>query len=186
MIPERVVFALVSRLRDFARNNDGLAALEFALLLPVMVLLYVGGVEVDNGVAISYKTTLTARTVADLATQYLSIDNSTMTSILNASSQVIAPYSSSNIVVTVSEVSVDANGNATIIWSDSLNGTARNVGQPVTLPAQVNTPNNSLIWGEVTYSYTPSLGVVLTGTYKIYENVFLYPRLSSSVTRVNS
>lgn len=178
--------ARVSKLRDFVGRSDGVAAVEFALVLPFMVLLYVGGVETGEAIAIDYKTTITARAVADLATQYISINNDTMSSILGASSAIITPYPSSTMVVTVSEVSVDAVGRATITWSDSLNGTARPVGQVVTLASQIDTPNTSLIWGEVTYSYTPQIGQVLTGTFTIYENIFLYPRLSSSVSRVNS
>jgi len=177
---------VVSRLSDFIRRNDGVSAVEFAIVLPFMVLLYVGGVEAGEALAIDYKTTITARAVADLATQYVSISNSTMATILGASSRIIAPYPSSTIVVTVSEVSIDANGRATISWSDSLNGTARPVGQAVTLPTAVRTANTSLIWGEVTYSYSPQIGRVLTGTWPIYENIFLYPRLSSSISRINS
>jgi hypothetical protein len=56
----------------------------------------------------------------------------------------------------------------------------------VTLPPNLRTPNISLIWGEVTYPYTPSMGYVITGTISIYESVYFYPRLSNSVTRVNS
>jgi Flp pilus assembly protein TadG len=181
------------RLRQFLRRTDGVSAVEFAIVLPLMVLLYVGGIEIGEAVAIDYKTTLTAHTVADLATQYVSIDNAAMSTILAASSAVIAPFGGatlcqtpSNVVVTVSEVNVSASGRATIVWSDSLNGTARTVGQVVTLPSQLDTPNISLIWGEVTYSYTPWIGRVLTGTITIYENVFLYPRLTSAVARVNS
>lgn len=185
--------AVEPRLRQFLHRTDGVSAVEFAIVLPVMVLLYVGGVEIGEAVAIDYKTTLTAHTVADLATQYVSIDNAAMSTILGASSAVIAPYAGtticqtpSNVVVTVSEVSVNATGKATVTWSDSLNGTARTVGQTVTLPSQLDTPNISLIWGEVIYTYTPWIGRVLTGTITIYENVFLYPRLTSTVTRVNS
>jgi len=186
MTASRTMAPLVSRLRDFVRGTDGTSAVEFAIVLPFMALLYVGGVETGEAIAIDYKTTITARAVADLATQYISINNDTMSSILGASSAIITPYPSSTMVVTVSEVSVDAVGRATITWSDSLNGTARPVGQVVTLASQIDTPNTSLIWGEVTYAYTPQIGQVLTGTFTIYENIFLYPRLSSSISRVNS
>ena len=60
-----------------------------------------------------------------------------MQTILNASQQIIAPFSQANVIVTLSEVSTDASGAATITWSDSLNGTPRPVGQAVTLPASL-------------------------------------------------
>src|ERR1044071_5188165 len=120
-------------LRAFARERRGVAALEFAVFLPLFLILYLGTFEVGQGVAIKLNNGLAARTVADLASQYTDIYNADMSNILGASTTVMAPYPTQPFSVTVSEVTVDAKGNATITWSDSLNGTARAVGQPVTL-----------------------------------------------------
>jgi Flp pilus assembly protein TadG len=171
-------------LREFLRDRSGLSALEFALILPLMVALYLGCVEIGNGLSAQFKTTLAARTVADLASQYTTINNATMTSILGASSAVMTPFSSANAVVIVSEVTTDAKGNATITWSDALNGTAHQAGSSVTLPANVGGPNVSLLWGEVTFPYNPQIGYVITGTVHIYQDMYFYPRASDSVTRV--
>lgn len=171
-------------LRGFLQDRRGVSALEFSFILPLMVALYLGCVEIGNGLSAQFKTTLAARTVADLSSQYTTINNATMTSILGASSAVMTPFSSSDAVVIVSEVTTDAKGNATIAWSDALNGTARQAGSSVTLPANVGAPNVSLLWGEVTYPYKPQMGYVLTGTINIYQDIFFYPRLSSAVTRV--
>jgi len=75
---------LVSRLRDFAHCGNGAAAVEFAALLPFMLAVYLGGVEIGDGVAINRKVTITARDVADLASQYTVIHDSDMTTILGA------------------------------------------------------------------------------------------------------
>jgi Flp pilus assembly protein TadG len=171
-------------LRRFARDREAVSAVEFAIVLPFMVFLYVGGAEVGDGLAIQYKVTETARTVTDLASQYVSIDSTTMSNILGASSEVVAPYSSSGMIVTLSEVSpTNAYGKGSITWSCSLHGTPRTVGQSVTLPTSLQTPSGlSLIWGEVTYPYTPSMGYVISGTINIYQSIYFYPRLSNSVT----
>src|SRR5262245_13872405 len=91
-----------SLLRRFARDRHGVSAIEFAIVLPFMLFLYIGGVEIGQGYQIQFKVTETARTVTDLASQYISLNSSTMSSILNASSTVVSPYSSSNMTVTVS------------------------------------------------------------------------------------
>ncbi|MGD0023350.1 MAG: TadE/TadG family type IV pilus assembly protein [Xanthobacteraceae bacterium] len=184
MTPAGTVADFRSYLRRFARDREAVSAVEFAIVLPFMVLLYVGSAELGDGLAIKSKVTEAARTVADLASQYVSIDGTTMSNVLGASSEVVAPYASSSMVVTVSEVSpTNASGQGTITWSCSLNGTARTVGSSVTLPTKLQTPSNeSVLWGEVTYPYTPSMGYVITGTIKIYESIFFYPRLSNSVT----
>ena len=80
------------------------------MLLPLMLTLYLGTVEISQGVGIDRKVTLTTRTAADLASQVSSINNTDMTNLLSASSAVIAPYDPSQLKVTVSEVTIDANG----------------------------------------------------------------------------
>ena len=85
-----------------------------------------------------------------------------------------------------SSVSIDANGKATIAWSDALNGTARAVGSTVTLPSALNVANTSLIWSEVQYAYTPTIGYVVTSTLTLKDQSYMRPRLSNSVTRVYS
>jgi Flp pilus assembly protein TadG len=171
------------RLRDFAHGQGGMAAVEFAVLLPFMLVAYLGGVEIGDGVAINRKVAITTRAVSDLASRYTAIANSDMSTILGASSTIIAPYPSAPLAVTVSQVSVDSRGNATVSWSDTLNGTARTKGSAVTLPGTLNTPNAYYIWGEVKYAYTPTLGYVMTGTYNLTGQIFMSPRSSACVTR---
>jgi Flp pilus assembly protein TadG len=171
-----------AHLRRFARHSQGVSAVEFAIILPFMLLLYVGSVELADGLSIQFKVTETARTVTDLTSQYITIETTDMSTILGASSTVVAPYSSANMVMTVSEITTNAHGQGTITWSCSLNGTAHTVGASVTLPTNLQTANVSLIWGEVTYPYTPALGYVITGTVNIYESTYFYPRLVNSVS----
>ncbi len=177
---------LIRRLASFARDQRGVSAVEFAMLLPLMITLYLGSVEISQGVAIDRKVTLTTRTVADLASQVSSINNSDMTNLLNATASVIAPFDQSQLKVVVSAVTIDANGAATVAWSDTFNGTQRAVGSTVTLPTALNVANTTLIWSEVQYSYTPTIGYVLTGTLNLSDQIYMRPRLSDTVTRVNS
>jgi hypothetical protein len=56
----------------------------------------------------------------------------------------------------------------------------------VTLPAALVVPNTSLIWSEVQYAYTPTIGCVVSGTLTLKDQIYMRPRLSDSVTRLNS
>ena len=175
----------VARVRALRRDRRGVAAIEFAVFLPLLLILCLGTFEVGQGISINLNNNLAARTVADLASQYTTIFNADMNNILCASTTVMAPYPTQPLSVTVSEVKVDDNGNATIVWSDSQNGTAHAVGAPVTLPAGLNVPRSYLIWGETQYVYTPSLGYVLTGSITLSNQIFMSPRVPS-VQRTNS
>ncbi|HEY7242720.1 MAG TPA: TadE/TadG family type IV pilus assembly protein [Xanthobacteraceae bacterium] len=173
---------LLAQLARLRRDASGISAVEFAMLLPLMLLLYLGAVEVSQAVGVDRKVTLTSRALADLASQVSSIPSSDMSNILNASSAVIAPYDPSKLKVTVSEVSIDANNNATIAWSCTLGGSAHAVGSSVSLPAALNVANTSLIWGEAAYTYTPAIGYVVTGTLNLSDQIYMRPRLSDSIS----
>ena len=174
------------RIARFLRDRRAVSSIEFAILLPLLLTLYLGSAEVTQGIAIKRKVTLTAHAVADLATQYTAINNADMTNILNAASAIIAPYASAGLQATVSEIAVDAQGQATVAWSDSLNGTALTVGQSVTVPTALAVPNTYLILGQAQYSYSPTFGYVLTNALTLSDQIFLLPRQSASVTRNGS
>jgi Flp pilus assembly protein TadG len=177
------VGSIEQRLRRLIGDERGVSAVEFAMLLPLMLTLYLGAVEVSQGIGADRKVTLTARTICDLVSQVSSVSNSDMTNALNASSAVMAPFPVGNLKVTVTSVKIDSSGIATVDWSDTLNGTARAKGSVVTLPTALNIANTSLIWSEVQYSYKPVMGYVISGTLTLKDQIYMRPRLSDSVTR---
>jgi Flp pilus assembly protein TadG len=170
------------RLAALARDERGVSAVEFALLLPLLLTLFLGAVEVSQGIAADRKVTLTARTVADLVSQAQSLTSSDMTNSLAAASAVMAPYPDGNLKTTVSSVKIDASGNATVDWSATKNGTARAKGSGVTLPTALKVPNTWLIFSEVEYAYTPTIGYVVSGTLTLKDQIYMRPRMSDSVT----
>jgi Flp pilus assembly protein TadG len=170
----------------FSAEHSGVAALEFAILMPMMLTLFLGSVELSTGVAVNRKAAIAAHTVADLASQYTNITNADMTNILNAAPDIVYPNPSNNLQTTVSEIAIDGQGNATVVWSDTLNGTARTVGSSVTIPGNLATPSSYLLLGETTYSFAPSYGYVVTGTIPMNNQIYMRPRQSNAVTRSTS
>ena len=174
-------FGLPHWMRRFAGDIKGVSAVEFALVLPLMMTLYLGGAEVAQAISASRKVTLVSRTVADLASQSSTISAAAMTNILDASAAVVAPFKSSELKVTVSQVTIDANGKATISWSATYNGTQRGVGTTVTVPPALNVASTNLIWTEAEYKYSPAIGYVVTGDMMLKDQMYMRPRLSDKV-----
>ena len=172
------------RLLQFRHDQRGVSAVEFALLLPLMITLYLGGVEVSQAISIDRKVSLTARAVADLVARTTSVSQADMTNILDAATTVTAPYPSANIKVKVSSVKIKADGTATVEWGAAKNTSKRNNGDPVTVPTALKRPGEDswLIWAEVEYGYTPTIGYVITGTLNLTDQIYMRPRLSDSVT----
>ncbi|MBV9561392.1 MAG: pilus assembly protein [Bradyrhizobium sp.] len=181
--------SITSHLRSWSTDVQAVAAVEFSIVAPFMLVLMVGGVELGNGMAIKVKVTATAHSIADLTSQQQSINNAQMSNFLDSAAKIFTPYpfTTATGMVTVSEVSTDASGAATVTWSDSRYGTARTKGQPITLPTSLaGTPNVSFILGEASYRYQPNLGYNIVGTVTLTDSYFLYPRKSVSITRTAS
>jgi len=84
--------SLSLRVRQLWMDANAVAATEFAIVVPFMLLLYVGGVELGNGMSISVKVSETAHTVADLVSQNTQVTTAQMQGILGASAATLAPY----------------------------------------------------------------------------------------------
>ena len=170
-------------LKRFARDRRGVSAVEFALLSPLMIGLYLGGVEISQGVGIDRKVTLTAGAIANLTAQASSISNADMTNIMNAASAIMSPYSTSTLKITVSALAIDGNGVAKVTWSDTKNGTARSVGSVVSIPSALAVANTTIVFSEVSYSYTPPIGYVITGQLNLSDTMYMSPRQSTTIAR---
>ena len=165
--------------RRFVRDRSGSSIVEFALLLPLMMTMYFGSIQVTDAISADRQVTLVASTVAEITSQYSQVATSDVTNILNASASVMAPFSvtSANATVTLTSVTIDGTGKATVAWSQSLYGTARSGIVTNLIPAGLLVPNTSVIWGEATYSYRPTIGWGLVGTVPMSDQIFLRPRL---------
>ena len=169
----------IRKLQDFRRNERGVSAVEFALLSPLMIGLYLGGVEISDGIGIDRKVTLTAGAIANLSAQASTISASDMTDILKASSTIMMPYSTSKLKITVSCINIDGNKAAKVKWSETQSGTKRGVGTSVTLPSALSIANTQLLFSEVSYDYKPIIGSVISGTLTLSDTMYMSPRISA-------
>jgi Flp pilus assembly protein TadG len=176
----------LGQLSRFARDRRGVSAVEFAIIAPVMIGLYLGCVEVSDGVAADRKVSLTAATVANLAAEVSTISTDGMTNILDASSAIMAPFSANNLKITVSCLSIDRNNVATVKWSETRNGTK--LTEAVSVPSDLTadfTPDHSkvypvyLIYSQVSYDYTPIVGYTISGTLTLSDKMYSAPRITA-------
>jgi Flp pilus assembly protein TadG len=155
----------------------GIAAIEFALIVPIMLVMFFGTVELSSGVAVDRKITLVARTLSDLTSQWSAqssagMADSDLQNIFTASIAILTPYSATPTKATLSEIYVDSNQIAKIKWSKAatiangatqatLTPSSHNVGDVVTVPPALSVKQSYLILSEVSYLYTPAVGYVM-------------------------
>ncbi len=165
----------------FRRDLRGANAVEFAMILPVMIFLYIGGLQLTQGVSAYRKVTVTARTVADLATQYTSMSATDVSNVLNASAQIMYPFPSSGLKIVLTEFSTSLSGVSTVTWSKTLNGTALTQGQVIVLPTNICQPGASVVRADVSYTYTPAIGTAMTGSIPLASSLYMSPRQIQSI-----
>ena len=197
MTAAKIVSRLPRAVAGFARDRRGLAAVEFALVVPLMLVLFFGALEFSSDVAVDRKVTLVARTLSDLTTQ-LKEDRLTDDELKNffaASASILTPYSVSPMEPTLSEVYIDDKKIAKIQWSKSatiamvsgapqatLKDSQRKKGDTVTVPAGLLVPKTYLIWSEVSYTYVPAVGYVMAKTgVTLRDQTYTRPRQSLCV-----
>jgi Flp pilus assembly protein TadG len=169
---------------DMFRDRSGLAATEFAVIVPIMLVMFFGVVEFSSGVAVDRKVTLVARTVSDLTSQapssapqatYAGMTDNYLLNVFNSSVLIFKPYPATPANATVSEIYIDSNGVAKITWSKAalitssgatLTTSSRNPGDTVTglVPSALLVKQTYLIFSEVSYLYTPAVGYVMAKT----------------------
>jgi Flp pilus assembly protein TadG len=180
----RIMGFRVSRLfRPFNRlagDRSGVSAVEFALILPLMLTLYIGGNEFGHALTLKRKVSHAASTIADLITQSKTITGADMSNIFDATERILWPYGSDGARMVVSLIIITEDNEATVVWSAARNDTQLAVG-PITVPADVNTANTYLLRSDVHVDYTPSIGYVLTGTVDLGDRFYLRPRQGAAI-----
>ncbi|WP_249133895.1 TadE/TadG family type IV pilus assembly protein [Bradyrhizobium japonicum] len=175
--------------RDFVADKRALAATEFAVIVPLMLVMFFGTVEFSSAVAIDRKVTLIARALSDLTSQSLKLTDADMKDTFTASISVIMPYDPTLVKGTITQIQIDANKVATVQWSRAgiitsgatqatLANSTRKPGDDITsnIPASLLIPSTYLILSEASYTYTPSVGYVLKSNIGLGDVSYTRPR----------
>jgi len=178
---------LAGLFRRFRAANEAVAAVEFALVLPLMLTMYLGSSELSQLINVDQRVTVTAGTIGDLVSREKNeITADELTDYFQASTAILSPFSTSNLKQTVTLVSVDsATGKVTVKWSQGYNGgrTFSTGDFPVShvLPAQMislvqNAASPYMVISEASYTFQPLLGLFFNHSFLLYHQSFYLPR----------
>lgn len=177
---------LTGFVRRFAREHSGLAAIEFAMIAPVMLTIYFGVTELCDGFTANMKVTGVASAAADLYAQKKTITNSDKNDIFAAITSLMYPYpTSSAMTIKVSSLIDAGNGTVKVAWSDAQNTSPRTVNSIVSIPTGLVTSGGggSVIYAEITYGYTSPAGKLIFGTLTMTDTFYSKPRQTAQITR---
>ena len=175
--------------RRFARDERGVAAVEFAFIAPLLIVLFVGTMELSAAASASRKLSRVSSTLSDLVTQNQTLTTTDLENIMNASSKIMYPFTD-DLKITLTGITI-ASGAAKVEWSRARNATAPAKGTNYTVPTKIRKDGTFLVAAKVEMSYAPAFGWPSINGLRISfsrspiamdEEIFLRPRIGSNVT----
>jgi hypothetical protein len=183
-------------LRDDTR---GVSAVEFAMIIPLIFLMFFGMLDLTNGFAIDRKVSQISQGMADLASRYTTLAETDVSNFFIIADAMLTPYDKTQLKASISQVYIDPSTKiAKVVWTrgDFLVGkVVRKVNDIVSVPTNLIVkdangnylPNQYLILGEANYDYVPTIGwVVPKGGLALSDTMFTRPRQTSCVVMVTS
>jgi Flp pilus assembly protein TadG len=166
--------------RLWRRCERGAAAIEFALVAPILIFFHLGAVEVVQAWEAHRRVAHVAAALADLTAQEQTVSPADLSDILTAGTLLITPFSTTQLGERISSFTADSTGTVKLDWSVTQNWTA--VAGPA-VPTGYLAANESVIVADVTYSFKPLFGLAMPSALTMQKHAYLRPRLSTSVTK---
>ncbi len=189
--PQNRPAGLLIRIKQFVTDTRGVGAVEFALIAPLLLSLYITSFEITIGLSVSKRVTRSASTIADLVTRETSVDKTLLATMKDVTASLFAPYTPNTLSIKVTGVTLDATGTPTVAWSwDQNNGRPYVVGSAVQVPADMHTANSFLVRAEVSVHhellmFMPGLLPNSVQDLTIAREYFYRQRLGNSVSCTN-
>ncbi|HEY0437995.1 MAG TPA: TadE/TadG family type IV pilus assembly protein [Phenylobacterium sp.] len=169
-------------LMRFRKNESGVAAVEFALVAPVLILLYCGLAELTMAMMAERQAAHSASVVGDLVAQSINMNATQMTDIFHVGDAIMKPFSTATLKIRVSSVKADANGVAKVVWSQGHGLGAFTAGATVAaFPANLLLPGDSVIEADVSYDFTSPIMQVVPNALNYSDSFYLKPRRVTEV-----
>lgn len=186
---------LLNTLKDATRrlrgNREGVGAVEFALIAPVLIVLYMGSLEISVALSVNKKVARAASTVADLVTQENTVNKTMLQSMVTVAQSVITPFHSETLEMKITGITINSAGVGITSWSwDQSNGRPYAIGSTQALPADLAIPNTFLVRTEVQLDHKlllvmPDIQDIDIKTLKMQKTYHLRQRVGDSLSCSN-
>jgi Flp pilus assembly protein TadG len=187
----RSAFSLLTRrtrwrgIQGIWYNEKGISAVEFALIAPLMVLIYFGCIELSLLMRVDRRVTTTASSLGDLTARLVTVSDADMQELFNAASVTMQPYPAETALMRITSVVDNGDGQTRVDWSDGHNVLPYTEGALITVPEGLVPSPGSVIVAEVEFEYESTLGVVLDASQTLKDVFYLRPRRVTQIARTN-
>jgi Flp pilus assembly protein TadG len=160
---------MLSRL---VRDRRGSAAVEFALILPVVMLLYYGMAEASQALLANRRVGFIATAVGDLTAQRTQWRKAQIDDIFNISAAALKPFPVTGLGIRIVSIQTDANAVPTVVWTEQ-RGT---FPTGTSLATVEKTANLAIIRAETVYTYKSPIGRIFPKAFTFEHKMDFRPR----------
>jgi Flp pilus assembly protein TadG len=183
-----MLMSMLAKFRRYAHDKNGLAAVEFAFLLPVMITIFFGMVEVAAAVSCRADVSNVASTAADLVAQEGTATTADLSNVFNASNTILYPYydgtsqdTTKNVKPNITIASVIDNGatdfkSGTVAWVCAQGTASVHVGQVINFGQALMTTGGSIVYANITYNYASPTSKVIAPAIAMQNTFYTKPR----------
>lgn len=177
---------LIQSLRRFARENKGVAALEFAIIAPLlMVPLLLGSVDLIDVMGANKRAQNAAASLADVVARDTEISNSELASLWRGLDVLMYPNAAGSMEIRISSISIVNASTAQVVWSEGHGGmSARTANSTVSLDSRMMNVGTSVIMVESVYKYDAPLGFLFQSQVRMTHDAYRRSRLVDPIPRV--
>ena len=172
--------------RGLRYNEQGVSAVEFALIAPLLIVLYLGSIELSLLMQADRRVTQTSASLGDLTARLSTVTDADMTEMFAAAKIMMQPYDAGDAGMRITSIVDNGDGTAKVAWSDAHNLSAYSPGATMDLPDGIMPSPGSIIMAEVEYDYESSFGYIISTTKTITDKFYLRPRRVSEIARVTT
>ncbi|WP_213270848.1 TadE/TadG family type IV pilus assembly protein [Hyphomonas sp.] len=171
-------------LKSLLRNEDGVSAVEFAFIAPLLVLIFFGCIELSFLMRADRRVTATAASLGDLTSRLASVTDADMHELYNAAAVMMQPYRASETRMRISSIVDNGDGQKRVAWSDGHEMTARAAGSLVVVPDGIVPSPGSVILTEIEYDYDSGISLIIDTNITMGDTFYLRPRRVSTIERI--
>ncbi len=172
-------FYTVHAIKSWYYNQEGVAALEAAMLFPPMLSLLFGTFDLGNGIVLSQKTITASQVAADLVSRNRTVDSASIEDIIHGAQLAYEPYSLNGFGIDIVSVTFDAYKNPVVLWrrTESMPPNTEAVSSVAGLADE----GEGMIIVSVQYTYTPEFSKYFMGDIDFKEVAYSRGRRSATV-----
>jgi Flp pilus assembly protein TadG len=169
----------------FWRDRRGASAVEFALIAPVLIVMYCGMAEFTQAMMAQRRLTNITSSIGDLTAQASQTGPARTTDIFTIGAIIMSPFPTGGLKMCLASVVSDANGKAMVAWSQaSAAGMAEcpTKGAVLTdVPVAVLPAGKSVILSRTAYVYSSPIQFMLPRPLTFTRTLYLRPRRVDAV-----